>query len=226
MRGGPGTDDPGRITFTRVLLGTLLTRAYGIGGDQIAGPGWVTDFAGDDSNYFTITATMPKETTVEQFQLMLRNLLADRFHLVVHHESKGFPGYELTVASGGSKLKEAAAEDGAVDTGLRGPMANDANGFPLRHPGSPGSTRLPRPGTWGMFLSSNRVSMAQLTQRLGMMINQSNGAELNVFVPRVVDKTGLTGVYEFTLGFAGIAVMRASLRAATGRGGDPRSRSR
>jgi uncharacterized protein (TIGR03435 family) len=206
-RGGPGTNDPGRITYNHVEMRDLLMQAYGVGWDQIAGPKWVNDPSTDYSDSFAITATMPKDTTVEQFQLMLRNLLAERFHLVVHHETKGFPGYELTVAPGGSKLKE-SPEDNAVDTGRRGPMANDANGFPLRLPGSSGQGRSPRPGKRGMFLSSNRVSMAQFTQQLGMMINQSNAAEFHAVVPRVVDKTGLTGVYEFTLGFAGINILR------------------
>ena len=54
------------------------------------------------------------------------------------------------------------------------------------------------------------------------MINRSNGVELNVFIPRVVDKTGLTGVYEFTLGFAGInIIVQQALPPATGRKEDP-----
>ena len=42
---------------------------------------------------------------------MLQKLLTDRFHLTVHHETRDFPGYELVVAEGGTKLKEAAPED-------------------------------------------------------------------------------------------------------------------
>jgi uncharacterized protein (TIGR03435 family) len=76
-RGGPGTDDPGRITYNHVMMRDLLAQAYGVGWDQIPGPSWMSDYSTDDS--FAITATMPKDTTVEQFQLMLRNLLADRF---------------------------------------------------------------------------------------------------------------------------------------------------
>ncbi len=57
-------------------------------------------------NRYEITATMPPGTTKEQVRLMLRNLLVERFHLAVHHEARNFPGYELTVAKDGPKLKE------------------------------------------------------------------------------------------------------------------------
>jgi uncharacterized protein (TIGR03435 family) len=53
---------------------------------------------------------MPRDTTKAQFQEMLRNLLVERFHLVVHHETRTFPGYELVVDKGGLKLKEAPGQ--------------------------------------------------------------------------------------------------------------------
>jgi uncharacterized protein (TIGR03435 family) len=152
--------------------------------------------------------------TPEQFQLMLQNLLIERFHLAVHHSTKDFPGYELVVVPGGPRLKEAAAED--VPDGpvrLAGGMQHDANGFPVRRPGSPASSEIPRMGVWGMFRSSNRISMTQFVARMGAMVNESNGVEANANVPRVVDKTGLTGVYEFQLEFAGMFVNPPSLAA-------------
>ena len=59
-----------------------------------------------DSERFDIVAKIPKGTTKEQFQLMLQNLLAERFKLTVHHETKELPKYALVVAKGGPKLKE------------------------------------------------------------------------------------------------------------------------
>lgn len=105
-RGGPGTSDPGRITFGRTPLMPLLTKAYGVEADQISGPAWMSDFMGP--NLYSITATMSPDTTIEQFQVMLQNLLLERFQMKVHHETRNFPGYELTVAPGGPKLKETA----------------------------------------------------------------------------------------------------------------------
>lgn len=46
----------------------------------------------------------------DQLKLMLQTLLADRFRLVLHRETKQLPVYELIVAKGGPKLKESAED--------------------------------------------------------------------------------------------------------------------
>lgn len=84
MRGGPGTGDPGRITIPRATLSDLLARAYDVWLDQISGPAWLNDRSADA---YRIDATLPPNTTTEQFRLMLQNLLAERFHLRLHHET-------------------------------------------------------------------------------------------------------------------------------------------
>ena len=211
MRGGPGTDDPGRITWTRVMLQDVFTRAYGVRDDQISAPAWINNYDLGDSNRYTITAIMPKETTAEQFQVMLQNLLVERFHVVVHHETRDFPGYELTMAPGGPKLKLASPEDKAEPSRPPGMLGRDANGFPIRRPGSPVARVTPGPGMWGMIRSSNRMSMTQFTADLGGMVNESNGVKAGTPIPRVVDKTGLTEDYEFTLGYAGLFTPPASV---------------
>ena len=56
QRDGPGTGDPGRITFGRATLMMLLTKAYGVPMDQISGPAWMNDFTGP--NQYRVIATM------------------------------------------------------------------------------------------------------------------------------------------------------------------------
>jgi uncharacterized protein (TIGR03435 family) len=41
MRGGPGSPDPGQITYNNVTVKNLLMNAYGVKGFQISGPSWV-----------------------------------------------------------------------------------------------------------------------------------------------------------------------------------------
>jgi hypothetical protein len=48
---------------------------------------------------------MPPATSKEQFHLMLADLLTQRFHLAMHHESREVSGYELVIAKGTLKLK-------------------------------------------------------------------------------------------------------------------------
>ena len=70
---------------------------------------------------------MPPETTAARFQLMMQNLLLERFHLEMHREKRNFPGYELVVAEGGPKLREtkAAGEASPPETAQMPPRRAD-----------------------------------------------------------------------------------------------------
>ncbi len=94
--------DPGRINYRNASFKQLVTRAYGVKDYQVSGPGWI------ESERYDVTATMPSDTPKETVQLMLQNLLSERFHLTVHRENKEMPAYALVVAKGGPKLKPAA----------------------------------------------------------------------------------------------------------------------
>lgn len=148
MRGGPGTSDPGQATFSNVTQRMLLAKAYGVQDYQISGPGWL------DSERYEIVAKVPKGTTEEQFKVMLQNLLADRFKLTLHHETKDLPRYELVVAKNGPKLKEAAAAlagDGTAGSGDAGP----AGGTPPPPGAGFGPPPGPPPRGWRHAASAN-----------------------------------------------------------------------
>ena len=101
---GPlGVKDPGRIHFPVISLKTIILNAYDIEDLQIAGPGWMA------SAWLSLDATMPPETTEPQFRAMLQTLLADRFGLVVHRESKDTSGYVLVVSGSGSRMQQGTA---------------------------------------------------------------------------------------------------------------------
>jgi uncharacterized protein (TIGR03435 family) len=210
--GGPGTIDPGRIRFRRIPMLVLLTQAFGVRNDQISAPAWARNVM--DGPFYEIEATMPPGTTKEQFQSMLQNLLAERFHLVFHHETRNFPGYELVVAKGGPKLKEVIPD----------PQANAAAA--TQHPtfGKDGSIVLPPgPQTWqsassgGQRVQYQERSMAELAVGLGAYVSQERGADFmaDATLPRarVVDKTGLTGKYDFTLEFSCLGCRGAPIPA-------------
>ena len=105
LTGGPGTSDPTRISSGSIDLRRLLMKAYGVETNQISAPGWF------DSEKYAIAAKIPPGTTQEQFQIMLQNLLTERFKITLHHEARELPVYELSVAKGGPKLTQAAARD-------------------------------------------------------------------------------------------------------------------
>jgi uncharacterized protein (TIGR03435 family) len=87
---------PGRVVGTNVLLRDVIRFAYYIyGGDwdiRIAGPDWIK------SARFDIDAKTPGQVPVDRAMSMLRQLLAQRFALKVHHEMREHPVYALVVA--------------------------------------------------------------------------------------------------------------------------------
>jgi uncharacterized protein (TIGR03435 family) len=180
--GGPGTSDPGRFSDPAATMMGLLMRAFGSESGQILGAA-VQPRVG--ANLYEVTATMPPDTTKKQFQAMLQNLLAERFHLVVHHETRNFPAYELVVDNGGPKMKEAThAPDDS-------PEPTDPFGIVL-HPDA-GDLKMKEQTTEDL---AKQLEMELVTaQRIETQV-------MNSPTPRVVDKTGLTGKYTFTLEFS------------------------
>jgi uncharacterized protein (TIGR03435 family) len=162
MRGGPGTQDPIRVSYINLTLMDLVTEAYNIKPYQVTGPSWLS------GNSFDIKANIPKDTTREELRLMMQSLLADRFQVKLHHETRDFPGYELRVAKDGSRLK----------------LANDQE-------------PLPPSGGMTMYTHDGQARLTAVKQTVATLINVI-GHELN---NPVIDKTGLTGMYDFVLSF-------------------------
>jgi uncharacterized protein (TIGR03435 family) len=203
--------DPGRIHYGGAPMIQLLTTAFDVKPDEIAGPAWMADFVGP--NRYVVDATMPPGTTKEQLQAMLQNLLIERFHLAFHRETRNFPGYELVVANGGPKLKEstpapAASTPTTPVSGGRavGPPASPRfgkDGFAELRPG-PGWTAAVGSGSYRE--KCQEESIQDFAHRLSPVIAQALGDEFPADMmkpnPHVVDKTGLTGKYDFTVEFS------------------------
>jgi uncharacterized protein (TIGR03435 family) len=93
----------GRLTITNASLKTLIRNAYDLQSFQFAGgPSWL------DGDMYDISATTGSsdDITNDQFRVLLRNLLADRFQLKVHWETRQTNVYALVVAKNGPSLKE------------------------------------------------------------------------------------------------------------------------
>src|SRR5947209_8710373 len=142
MRGGPGTPDPGQITYSNVTIRNVLMNAYDVKEFQISGPAWL------NNERYDITAKVPPGTTKEQFKLMLQNLLAERFKVTLHHETKDLPMFALVVAKGGSKLKESAPLPPPPTDGGPGEAPNSYGAAPKTTFNKDGMPQLPA-GTRG-----------------------------------------------------------------------------
>jgi uncharacterized protein (TIGR03435 family) len=113
-----------QITETGISLAILIQLAFGLEQNQVSGPDWI------QSQTYDIAAKTEGEVslTKEQMRPLLQQLLAERFRLTFHHETKAFPGYGLVVAKGGSKLqaaKEGVSKGGGyiLRDGIRVPSA-------------------------------------------------------------------------------------------------------
>jgi uncharacterized protein (TIGR03435 family) len=104
----------GRITITNYSLKALIHEAYGLADYQIrGGEGWSNDVRFDVTAKMSGTVAVdktapqgPQKRLSEVSQIMLQNLLLDRFQLNFHWEEKDSLTYVLTVAKTGTKLKE------------------------------------------------------------------------------------------------------------------------
>jgi uncharacterized protein (TIGR03435 family) len=185
-------NQPGRYIATNVNLRLLIRNAYQLQDSQITGgPAWVS------SDRFDINAKVPDEfrgmappapgSGPSPLGLMIRALLAERFKLVVHTETKDAPIYALVLARSdgrlGPALKKSETDCAAVfGAGRgRGPM-------PPPTPPAPGEP-MPcgiRIGPGNMAVGG--APLSQVANSLGM------------FAGRIVlDRTGLTGNYDFSL---------------------------
>lgn len=175
-----------RFTEEIASLTVLIMDAYNVKKFQISG---LPDWAGRD--VFDIAATVEggRTPTVDQARRMLQTLLADRFQLKLHRETKELPIYSLVVAKNGPKLALIPVEEGK--------------------PPAPCPTRSVRSEASGESKDGGRRSGVSRTFRFAGGGPGPSGEELvdmrswervpemlSMFTDRpVFDKTGLEGIY-------------------------------
>jgi uncharacterized protein (TIGR03435 family) len=125
-----------------------------------------------DTDRYDILASTPGDLqpNLDEQMTMLRKLLADRFQLTFHREPKELPVYALTVAKGGPKLKESTAPPGELPYLINTIYPEEKGGVHA-------------------LLPARNATMAQFTAML----------QRGVLDRMVLDKTGLTGTYDFEL---------------------------
>jgi uncharacterized protein (TIGR03435 family) len=94
------------------------------------GPDWIQ--RGDERFNLEAKAENPTKTTEKQLLQMLQALLIERFQMKFHLEPVLLPGFGLTVAKGGSKLKESKSQDTDDSFGPKGKPGRDRGMFVAR----------------------------------------------------------------------------------------------
>jgi uncharacterized protein (TIGR03435 family) len=182
VMGGVGTSSPHRITYHGTWLMPLIAEAFGVRADQIAGPAWLR------TERYDIIANIPDGATRDQFNLMLRTLLRERFGLRFHIVSKPSPVFALRIAKNGPQMKSTAhsAKEATPSSGSFG--TPDARGCPNPPSDFQGMVSLPAPGE--MCWTGRDVPI----QNLAQLLERPAGRP-------IVDETGLTGRYDFKIFF-------------------------
>ncbi len=196
-QGGPGSGDPGRVSYTLSTIRDLMVIAYGVQRYQISGgPNWL------DSERFDITAKVPEGATKEQVRVMLQNLLAERFKLTLHRETKELPMYALVVAGKGAKVKESTVADPPASEAAAAPPplppGFGKRGMKLGADGCPEMPPMPagRPGNFMIMTPAGACIIAKGQTMEGLASQLSNQ-----FDRPVIDQTGLKGKYDVKLRF-------------------------
>jgi uncharacterized protein (TIGR03435 family) len=201
MTGGPGTKDPTRLTCENCTLTMMLLQAYDIQPYQLNAPGWM------NSERYEISAKIPEGATKDQFRQMLQNLLAERFHVKVHKDSKESQVYDLTVAKGGPKFKETAeappvGTGGAADASDGQPKLPAITQFNRLNLDSNGCPVFPSGGPVGNAPRTMVINGKACVRAEGQTMEQLSKMLSNQLGKPVTDTTGLKGKYDFNMTFA------------------------
>jgi uncharacterized protein (TIGR03435 family) len=155
----------GRYTMRNATMLDLITAAYGFDPrNVVGGPNWL------ETTRFDVTAKAVPSTSEETLNLMLQALLAERFKLVLHRDTKSMAVFALTLGKGKPKLK---VSDGTGESGCQQkppqPGGNASNALTCRN------------------MSADEIAKSVLPRAGAYLPNP------------VVDMTGLKGTWDFDI---------------------------
>jgi uncharacterized protein (TIGR03435 family) len=170
--------DGSQAHFSSLSISNLITLAYRVQANQISGPDWLPQ------QRFDISAKLPDGATTAQIPEMLQSLLAERFQLKMHHETKEMPAYALVLGKSPLKLKETPPDSDAHES--EGAVTMGASG------GSAGVTFNLGNGSYSTFANDQfdfkKVTMDVLATQLARYLDRP-----------VVNMTTLKNNYDLTL---------------------------
>jgi uncharacterized protein (TIGR03435 family) len=182
--------DASRVDIGNYSLGQLIGAAYEVKPYQISGPDWIVS-----GQRFDVVANLPAGSNKDQIPWMLQKLLAERFKLAVHDDSKELPVYQLVIGKKGLRLKESDSQE--PDSSSSGPSVSGSSnakvtqgrgGSTITYGGGVEQKMSMLPDGKSMRFELSRIDMARLAGWISPMLDKP-----------VVDNTGLTAKYDLQL---------------------------
>ena len=190
--------DGAQVRCANFPLKDYIALAYRVKNYQISGPEWMA------SERYDVAAKLPDGAAREQIRDMVATLLADRFQLKLHHETKEFAVYALVVGKSGPKMKE-SAQDAASAAAGRGNIDITAGGGRGGGGADLGNGSQFTIGEDG--LDAVKLTMTSFADMLARFVDRP-----------IVDLTELKGAYDFSLRFSPEDFRAMRLRAAVNAG--------
>jgi uncharacterized protein (TIGR03435 family) len=188
-----GFQPGGRYTVTARISQLLLT-AYPAANRQLVGaPGWVTQ------DWYDVAATAGREATRAEMQEMIRTLLIERFNLLAHEEVRDLPVFNLVLAREDGRLGPDMARSTldcaeAEEQRRAGARPVASNGAPACGSGNTVSLADATPGGPQVRVISTVASGATIESLAGSLAGRAGRT--------IIDRTGLTGRFDYRLRYA------------------------
>jgi uncharacterized protein (TIGR03435 family) len=219
MRVGFSTTPDG-LTAENVNLLMLIQWAYGVGKDRLSGaPEWFnTDRYDIDAKMDGETADALKKLTPDELKIvrqhMLQALLAERFDLAIHSETKELAVYNLVITKGGLKLQESKPDekDKSSDSTQAkekdkgpdgsGPKSSSPGGSQIRVGSGDGGKTVSVGADGRAVVAFSGKRGTRMISGKGVTIENLLSSLSSASGRPVLDKTGLTGKYDYRLEWA------------------------
>jgi uncharacterized protein (TIGR03435 family) len=172
-RGGAPHESPGRVDYAHIGLRELVMKAYDVSDYQVVWPSWLEQY---DPSFYEVGVIFPASTSKATLGLMWQHLLASRFGMVAHWETRSRPVYAMVVSPTGLHIQKSVSKTEVVNEG------NDARATDQV------------PGGFTIGLESTNLSLK------GDMPLSGISAVYGGYLDRpLVDATGLEGDYSIKL---------------------------
>jgi len=178
---------PNRIDVESWSVKQLILRAYGLWPSQLSGPEWM------DAARYDVSAKLPSGARPEQLPEMLQHMLADRFGLKIHCETKTIPVFSLMVGKAGPKMQRGPDDEPSAALPSGKTTQIERTGRMLDRIWSMGEDLGPRmlSANGNVRVEFTKMPMGALAQVLASYLRKP-----------VLDETGLAGNYRAVLEFS------------------------